>query len=77
MNPLDEYPAVRKALYKIQWTLNGIATVLGAYFVAAQIAPEDLPRWYVIGLAVLPVLWTYLGVTADRNVDSSPPAPED
>lgn len=67
MNPLNSYPAARKALYTIQWFLNGVATVLGAFFVATQTGAEDLPQWYVVGLAVLPVLWTYLGLTAAGN----------
>lgn len=67
MNPLNDYPAARKALYTIQWVLNGVASVLGAYFVATSTAPDALPHWYVVGLAVLPVLWTYLGITASSN----------
>ena len=72
MNPLEQYPSVRRALYTVQWILNGLATVLGAYFAATGTATDALPQWYVIGLAVLPVLWTYLGLTAAANT----PAPQ-
>jgi uncharacterized membrane protein YhdT len=76
MNPLDNLPQIRKALYVVQWVLNGIATVLGAYFaVATEKGVDQLPEWYVISLAVLPVLWTYLGLTASQNVGTPPPPP--
>jgi uncharacterized membrane protein YhdT len=68
MNPLDSLPQVRKVLYVIQWVLNGAATVLGAYFAAVGKPIDRLPEWYVVALAVLPVLWTYLGITASKNV---------
>ena len=70
MNPLDQYPQVRRYLYLIQWVANGLLAVAGAYFVAAGVGVDDLPRWYVITLAVAPVLWTYLGITAQANVDT-------
>lgn len=73
MNPLDNLPQVRKILYVIQWVLNGVATVLGAYFaIATDKGLDQLPEWYVIGLAVLPALWTYLGITASQNVQPQP-----
>lgn len=72
MNPLDNLPQVRKVLYVIQWVLNGAATVLGAFFAASDRTVNQLPDWYVISLAVLPVLWTYLGITASQNVRDVP-----
>jgi hypothetical protein len=72
MNPLNDYPKIRKALYKVQWLLAGVTLVLGAYFVLAGYAVEDLPRWYVIGNGLLPVIWGYLGVQADTN--TTPPS---
>ena len=33
---------------------------------------EELPAWYVITLATAPALWTYLGLTAQANVPTSP-----
>lgn len=72
MNPLEQYPSVRRALYTVQWIANGIAAILGAYFAATGTAVDALPQWYVVALAVLPVLWTYLGLTAAVNT----PAPK-
>lgn len=69
MNPLNDYPAIRKTLYKVQWILAGVSTLLGAYFTLSGYDVADLPSWYVIGIGLLPVLWTYLGITADKNVD--------
>lgn len=76
MNFLNEYPKVRKWLYFVQWVINGVFAVLGAYFVAIQTPVDELPGWYVVPLAVAPVLWTYLGLQAGANVprvDSPPP----
>lgn len=73
MNPLDSYPQVRKAVYFVQWVVNGILAVAGAVFLAQGTALEDLPQWYVLAIAIGPVLWTYLGITAQTNVDTPPP----
>lgn len=67
MNPLDNYPSVRAALYMIQWVVNGVLTIAGVVFATRGVAVENLPEWYVLTLAVAPVLWTYLGVTAQSN----------
>lgn len=64
-------PNARKALYTVQWAVNGILTVAGAFFAATGQA-DTLPSWYVVALAVGPVLWTYLGVTAASNTDTDP-----
>jgi hypothetical protein len=74
MNPLDKYPAVRSALYLVQWLVTGIQTVLSAYF-AFSIGVDgmaDWPRWFLGSLAVAPVLWTYLGLTAQANTVTQP-----
>jgi hypothetical protein len=68
MNPLDQYPAVRKALYLLQWVVNGVLAVAGAVFAVQDTAIDALPEWYVLTLAIGPVLWTYLGITAQTNV---------
>lgn len=70
MNPLDNYPAVRSALYMLQWVANGVLTVAGVVFTANGTAIDSLPRWYVLALAIAPVLWTYLGITAQANTPS-------
>jgi len=70
VNPLNDYPKIRKALYVVQWVVNGVLTLAGAYFAATGTALGDLPRWYTVALALGPVLWTYLGVTAQANTDT-------
>lgn len=72
MNPLDQYPAIRKALYVVQWVVNGVLAVAGAVFLARGTALDALPEWYVLALAVGPVLWSYLGLTAQTNVTPNP-----
>lgn len=75
MNPLNDKPQVRKALYTLQWVANGVLVLAGAYFAATGSSLDALPQWYVVSLALAPVLWTYLGLTAQQNVDTpEPPA---
>ena len=74
MNPLNDYPQVRKVLYALQWLVNGVLVVAGAVFVANGTDTADLPQWYVLALAVGPVLWTYLGLTAQQNTPAAPPS---
>jgi 4-hydroxybenzoate polyprenyltransferase len=64
VNPLDQYPKLRKALYLAQWVLNGVTGVLGIVFTAQG----DTPEWYVLTVAVLAFVWTYAGITAQTNV---------
>lgn len=73
MNPLNDMPNVRKALYVVQWVLNGILVIAGVVFATTSTAVSDLPQWYVLALAIGPVLWTYLGLTAQQNT-ALPPA---
>jgi hypothetical protein len=75
VNFLNDYPTARKYLYLVQWVVNGLFAVLGAYFVAAGYAVDSLPQWYVIPLAVAPVLWTYLGLQAGANTPSNAAPP--
>jgi len=69
MNPLDQYPQARKALYVVQWVVNGILTVAGAVFLINGTDMNDLPQWYLLTAGIAPVLWTYLGITAQTNVN--------
>lgn len=68
MNPLDTMPGVRKALYFVQWVYNGVLAVAGAVLLVQQTPLADAPQWYLYLAAVGPVLWTYLGLTAQTNV---------
>lgn len=67
MNPLDQYPQIRQALYLVQWVVNGVLTIAGVVFVTLGTDLDNLPAWYVLTLAVAPALWTYLGITAQSN----------
>ena len=71
MNPLDQYPGIRKALYTVQWLVNGVLTIAGVVFLTRGTSTENLPDWYVLALAIAPVLWTYLGLTAQANTPSA------
>lgn len=72
MNPLDRFPRVREALYLIQWVVTGAQTVLSAYFTfALGQSVDSWPEWFLASLAVAPVLWTYLGITAKGNVTTT------
>lgn len=71
MNPLDQYPAVRSALYLVQWVVNGVLSIAGVVFAAQGTNLDKLPEWYVLTLAVTPALWTYLGLTAQKNVPAA------
>lgn len=73
MNPLDNMPGARKVLYVVQWVVNGVLTIAGVVFLTQQTPTEDLPQWYVLALAIAPVLWTYLGITASSNVTGKDP----
>lgn len=72
MNPLNKYPRAREVCYFVQWVVNGVLTLAGAYFLAIAdgMTITELPKWYVITLACAPVLWTYLGLTAQVNTDT-------
>ena len=70
MNPLNKYPRVREVCYFLQWVVNGVLALAGAYFavIADGMTVAALPEWYAVTLACAPVLWTYLGLTAQANV---------
>lgn len=67
MNPLNDLPEVRKYLYMIQWVVNGVIVLAGAYY---TLTDADPAKWYLIVAGLGPVLWTYLGITAQQNVDA-------
>lgn len=66
MNPLANYPGVRKALYIVQWSTSGLMLLIGVAFGTSQTA---LPAWYAVVSAVLSALWTYTGITASSNIN--------
>lgn len=69
MNPLDQYPELRKKLYLVQWVVNG---VLGATALVLTILGQS-PQWFLITSAVFNFVWTYTGLLAQSHV----PDPQD
>lgn len=74
MNPIDNYPGIRKALYTVQWAVSGVMLLIGVGYAAAQTA---LPSWYAVVAAVLSALWAYTGITASTNVRQPTPLDEE
>ena len=73
MNPLDNMPGLRKALYFVQWVINGVTGVLGIVYTAQG----ESPAWYVLTVACLAFVWTYAGITAQGNVQGKTPEGKD
>lgn len=67
MNPLDQYPSLRKVAYFLQWITTLATGVLGVVFTAREAA---VPEWYTVTVAVLAFVWSYTGLTAQTNVDA-------
>ena len=63
-NPINEYPALRKHLYLVQWVVNLALGVTGIVL-AAQ---NESPMWFIITGSVFNFVWTYSGLTARANV---------
>lgn len=72
MNPLDQYPAARQKLYLVQWLVNLVLGVGGVVLTALG----QSPVWFVITTAAFNFVWTYTGLTAQKNTDTSSPADE-
>jgi len=66
MNPLGNYPEIRKALYTIQYVVSGLMLLIGVGYGATA---TPLPSWYAVASAVLSVLWAYTGITASSNIN--------
>lgn len=65
MNPLNDYPALRRVAYYIQFVVAGLVLLTGIGYATAGAA---LPGWYVVTAAVTSGAWSYLGLTAAQNV---------
>jgi drug/metabolite transporter (DMT)-like permease len=68
MNPLNEYPTLRKAAYIFQWVANLILGVLGIVFLNDN--TPGTPSWFVMAGLVGAFVWSYTGLTAQQNVPS-------
>lgn len=67
MNPLDQYPSVRRFLYFVQWVTTGLTGIGGLYFATTD---ASTPNWYTLTVAILAFAWSYTGVTAQVNTPS-------
>lgn len=68
MNPLEQYPAVRKVLYIVQWLANLVMGVLGIVFL--NDADPGVPQEFTVTGLVLAFVWTYTGLTAASNTSA-------
>ena len=64
MNPLDQYPVIRRYLYLVQWVANLVMGVIAVVLVTKGLNPE----WFIILTAAFNFIWTYTGLTAQGNV---------
>jgi len=64
MNPLEEHPRLRKALYKAYWL---IGVLLGAVPVAYAAVLASVPTWALVSMALYGYFGVALGFTADKN----------
>lgn len=69
MNPLDQYPSVRRFLYFVQWAANLATGIAGIVFLNDN-AP-GVPKWFTVTGLVLAFVWTYTGLTAQTNTPSA------
>lgn len=67
MNPLNDHPTARKYAYYVQFIVAGLVLLTGIGYAAAG---ADLPTWYAVVAAVSSGAWSYLGLTAAKNVPS-------
>lgn len=65
MNPLEQYPQIRKALYLIQWIVNLVMGALGIVFL--NDSTPGVPQWFTVAGLVLAFVWAYSGLTAQNN----------
>lgn len=65
MNPLSDYPRVRKALYQIFWVIGGLLVV--AQVAVAAIPDATQPTLLTVLLAAYPAAGAYIGYQAQQN----------
>lgn len=65
MNPLQEYPNLRRWCYRSLW---GSGVFLGAVQAGYAVAEHPSPSWVKIALGVLAYVSVASNYTADRNV---------
>lgn len=74
MNPLEQYPEVRRWTYTVFWL---VALAQGALNVAF-LANSGVPQWLTVTNAVVPFVGGYIGYQARANTGGGvPPTQED
>lgn len=76
MNPLQEYPAVRRWAYRAVWVVGLVLGAIQAYLLTVG---AESPDWLLGAVAVLGYVSIATNYTADRNVSpttvaETPPA---
>jgi hypothetical protein len=66
MNPLEQYPNVRRYVYAGMWLVGLVLTA--AQIGVAAIDGAQQPAWLTVALAVFPAVAAYVGYTAQQNV---------
>jgi len=69
VNPLNDYPDVRRWVYLVFWVAALAVGALNVGFLAAG-GPDSLPVWLVVVNAVMPFVGGYIGYTARANVQT-------
>jgi hypothetical protein len=72
VNPLEEFPNIRKWVYRVYWIVGVIVTAIQIGFVAAT---GSSPLWAGVTIAVLAYIGFALGFQADVNTPKRPSPP--
>lgn len=64
MNPLEQYPEVRRIMYLAQWIVNGVIGLAGVVLVTLG----ESPLWFVVVTAAFNFIWSYAGMAAQGNI---------
>lgn len=70
MNPLEEFPEVRKWVYRVYWLT---IVIVGACQIGWVTATGETPVWILVALAILAYIGGITNFQADRNTSTSPP----
>lgn len=66
MNPLDEYPQLRKILYLVQWVVSALLFIITA--VVLVVTDGDVPTWLAATTAGFNAFTALTGRTAETRV---------
>lgn len=69
-NFLQQYPKFRKPMYTVQWVVN----LLLAIITFVMLAYHFEWMWVAVTQGSFNIVWGYLGMQAQKNVNTTPPA---